>query len=106
MLRFVRASRHGGNQPRRKKVGWEFDDRNYALNQWFYGYIASEWHDNHHKYPFSASNGFLPGQIDLAFQIIKLLHRLGIVESYVNAKPLFEKECLGLSGNQALMVGK
>ncbi len=97
---------HGGNQPRGKKVGWEFDHSSYALNQWFYGYLASEWHDNHHKYPFSANNGFLPGQIDVAFQIIKLLHRLGIVESYVDAKPLFEKECLGLSGGQALVVGE
>lgn len=97
---------HGGNNPRRKKNGWEFDDNSYALNQWFYGYLASEWHDNHHKYPFSANNGFLPGQIDIAFQLIKLMHRLGIVKSYIDAKPLFEKECLALSGGEALIVGE
>ena len=50
-----------------------------------------EWHDNHHEYPISASNGFLPGQIDIAFQIIKLMHRTGIVESYIDARALFER---------------
>jgi fatty-acid desaturase len=88
---------HGGKTRRAKKTGWEFDGKSYALNQQFYGYLASEWHDNHHKYPFSANNGFLSGQIDTAFLLIKLLYRLGIVESYVDAKPLFEKECLGIS---------
>jgi stearoyl-CoA desaturase (delta-9 desaturase) len=88
---------HGGNRRRVKKTRWEFDDKSYALNQYFYGYLASEWHDNHHKYPFSANNGFLPRQFDLAFQIIKLMHKVGIVESYVDAKPAFAKECLGLT---------
>lgn len=85
---------HGGNFRRIKKRGWEFDDRRYALNQRFYGYLASEWHDNHHRYPVSANNGFLHGQIDIAFQIIKLLHKLGIVKFYMDARPIFEKENL------------
>ncbi|MGE5218383.1 MAG: hypothetical protein ACM3SP_15420 [Chloroflexota bacterium] len=97
---------HGGNFRHHKIKGWEFDTKTFALNQRFYGYLAGEWHDNHHKYPFSANNGFLPGQIDIAFQIVKLLHRLGIVESYVDAKPQFEKECLGISSGKALVVGK
>jgi stearoyl-CoA desaturase (delta-9 desaturase) len=91
---------HGGDFRKTKKLGWEFDTKSNALNQRFYGLIASEWHDNHHKYPFSANNGFLPGQIDVAFQIIKLLHRLGIVDSYIDAKPLFQKECLELSATK------
>jgi fatty-acid desaturase len=90
---------HGGNFRHFKKSGWEFDNKSYALNQRFYGYLASEWHDNHHKYPFSANNGFLPGQIDIAFALIKLMHRIGIVKSYMDAKPLFEKECLGIFRN-------
>jgi sn-1 stearoyl-lipid 9-desaturase len=85
---------HGGNFRQGKKKGWEFDEGSYALNQHFYGYLASEWHDNHHKYPVSANNGFLPGQIDIAFQIINLMRRLGIVKSYMDARPIFEKECL------------
>ncbi|MBI3252915.1 MAG: fatty acid desaturase [Candidatus Omnitrophica bacterium] len=65
---------HGGNFRKKKKAGWEFDTNSYALNQHFYGYLASEWHDNHHRYPASANNGFLPGQTDVAFAFIKLLH--------------------------------
>jgi len=85
---------HGGHLHRDKKPGWEFDKRSYALNQRFYGYIASEWHDNHHKYPTSASNGFLPGQIDIAFHVIKILCKFGIVQSYIDSYPRFKEEIL------------
>ena len=96
---------HGGNFRRIKRAGWEFATNSFALNQYFYGYIASEWHDNHHKYPFSANNGFLPRQIDFAFLIVKWMYRVGIVQSYVDAMALFEKECLGLPAlNRATIV--
>lgn len=85
---------HGGQTSRPKKPGWEFDDKSCALNQRFYGYVASEWHDNHHRFPFSANNGFLPGQMDLVFLLIKLLKRLVVVESYIDARPLFQKDYL------------
>ena len=88
---------HGGNFRRQKKLGWEFDTKSYALNQRFYGYIASEWHDNHHSYPASANNGFLTRQVDVAFQVIKFMHRLGIVRSYVDASSKFKKERLHCS---------
>jgi len=88
---------HGGNQQDSKISGWDFDTNSLAHNMHFYGYIAAEWHDNHHRYPFSANNGFLPNQPDMAFQLIKILSRLGIVTSFVDARPLFEKECLGFS---------
>jgi len=86
---------HGGNQQHSKTTGWDFNTRTLARNTRFYGYIAAEWHDNHHQYPFSANTGFLPNQPDMAFQIIKILHKLAIVKSYADASPLFEKECLG-----------
>jgi len=85
---------HGGNSRHIKKPGWEFDKRTYALNQRFYGYIASEWHDNHHKYPTSANNGFLPGQIDIAFHVIKTLRKCGIVQSYIDSLSRFKDEQL------------
>jgi stearoyl-CoA desaturase (delta-9 desaturase) len=97
LIRDFNWTGHGGNFRQVKRKGWEFDNKSYALNQCFYGYLASEWHDNHHKYPFSANNGFLPGQFDLAFQIIKLMHRVGIVESYVDARPIFKKDYLSVS---------
>ena len=82
---------HGGFLQRKKKPGWEFDSNSRALNQRFYGYLASEWHDNHHRYPGSANNGFLPGQIDLAFDLIRFLHGLGIVASYTDDLPQFRQ---------------
>lgn len=98
---------HGGNFRRIKRAGWEFGTNSFALNQYFYGYIASEWHDNHHKYPFSANNGFLARQIDLAFLIVKWMYHLGIVQVYFDAKALFEKDCLGLPAvDRATMVSR
>jgi len=83
---------HGGFFRRKKKPGWEFDTNSHALNQHFYGYLASEWHDNHHKYPSSANNGFLPGQIDVTFKIIKFLWNFGMIASYIDSFPMFKKD--------------
>lgn len=58
-----------------------------ALNQKLYGWFGAEWHENHHRFPRSASNGFEPGQVDLAFRIIQGLQRLGVVESVRDARP-------------------
>jgi stearoyl-CoA desaturase (delta-9 desaturase) len=91
---------HGGNVQVVKRNNWEFDKKTRALNQYFYGFIASEWHDNHHHYITSANNGFLASQIDIAFIMIQALHRLGIIKSYINAETLFRKQCL-LSHNEA-----
>lgn len=90
---------HGGNYRREKKPGWEFDNKTYALNQRFYGYLASEWHDNHHRFPMSANNGFLPGQIDVAFWIIKVMQKYKIVESYIDANSRFKVELLIWKGS-------
>jgi len=91
---------HGGNFPgRAKRKGWEFEKKTRALNQYFYGLIASEWHDNHHHYITSARNGFLPGQIDAAFVLIKYLHRVGIVKSYIDHRDLFYRQCLASERN-------
>jgi stearoyl-CoA desaturase (delta-9 desaturase) len=73
-----------------KRRGWEFDSSCAALNQRFYGYFVAEWHDNHHLYPASANLAFLDGQLDLAFLLVRALHRLGIVSSYFDAKPKFD----------------
>jgi fatty-acid desaturase len=67
---------------------------------------ASEWHDNHHNYPFSANDGFA-AEIDFAFLIVKWMCRVGIVRSYVDAMALFEKKCLGLLAvDKATMVAR
>ena len=37
------------------------------------------WHNNHHAQPRSAAHGMAPGELDLAYALIKLLNRMGLV---------------------------
>ncbi|MBX2884242.1 MAG: hypothetical protein KTR32_30080 [Granulosicoccus sp.] len=87
---------HGGNFRFTKKEGWEFDQRTRALNQRIYGLLGSEWHDNHHHYPTSANNGFLPTQFDFSFWVIRTMKRLGIVSHYNDSTGAFKLHRSGL----------
>lgn len=40
--------------------------------------MGESWHCNHHAFPSSAAHGLYPGQIDLGFQFIRLLEKLGL----------------------------
>ncbi len=40
--------------------------------------MGESWHCNHHAFPRSAAHGLYPGQIDLGFQFIRLLEKLGL----------------------------
>lgn len=86
---------HSRREAPKQVNGWDLDRRSLALNQRFYGYIASEWHNNHHCFRASANLGFLPGQFDLAFLLIKSMHKIGIVSRFNDHKRLFERRyCL------------
>jgi stearoyl-CoA desaturase (delta-9 desaturase) len=93
VLRDFNYSGHGGARQRPKIGGWEFDDRTRALNQWFYGLLGAEWHNNHHMYPRSANLHLVRGQIDRAFLVIRSLHWLGVISSYRDDMPRARK-CL------------
>jgi fatty-acid desaturase len=82
---------HGGNFRTTKIAGWEFDHRSRSLNSWVFGFLAGEWHDNHHLLPASANCAFLPGQVDVPFQIVRLWQRLGIVDSFYDASDTFKE---------------
>jgi stearoyl-CoA desaturase (delta-9 desaturase) len=80
LLRDFNWMGHGGrraNEPAPNRPG-----PSCARNQGFYGFVAGEWHGNHHLYPRSARCGIGLAQPDLAFAVIRLLHRIGIVASY------------------------
>ncbi len=48
-------------------------------NKWVAAFTFGEgWHNNHHKFPSSAKQGILPGQIDLTCYHILLLKKLGL----------------------------
>jgi stearoyl-CoA desaturase (delta-9 desaturase) len=79
---------HGKGKDKRIE-GVDFDRKNMSINQYWPGYVAGEWHNNHHLFPTSARSGFLPYQIDLAWIYIYTLYLLGGVKSYTDSKEQF-----------------
>jgi stearoyl-CoA desaturase (delta-9 desaturase) len=69
--------------------GLDFDRSNLSINQARPGLFAGEWHNNHHLYPASARAGFLPGQLDLPWIYVWILHKLGGVSTYRDSKKDF-----------------
>jgi fatty-acid desaturase len=79
---------HGKGHDKRQN-GVDFDRRNMSINQYWPGFVAGEWHNNHHLYPSSARAGFLFFQIDLAWCYVYLLYLAGGVKSYHNSRKQF-----------------
>lgn len=81
---------HGKGKDMRQE-GMDFNRDDMSINQIWPGYVAGEWHNNHHLYPKSARSGFLPYQLDLAWCYIKLLNMVGAVSTYHDSKKEFLK---------------
>jgi len=87
---------HGhGKDKRREGIDYNREDK--SINQLWPGFVAGEWHNNHHLYPKSARSGFKAYQFDTAWQFIKLMHRLGAVSSYKDNKKDFIARYITLS---------
>jgi sn-1 stearoyl-lipid 9-desaturase len=69
--------------------GVDFNRDDLSVNQLWPGYVAGEWHNNHHLFPSSARSGFLSYQLDLAWCYIRFLSIIGAVSSYRDSKKLF-----------------
>jgi fatty-acid desaturase len=82
---------HGKGKDKRRN-GTDFNRKDLSINQIWPGYVAGEWHNNHHLFPSSARSGFLNYQLDLAWCYIRLLSRIGAVTSYHDSKELFLAE--------------
>ncbi len=72
---------HGKGKDRRHE-GSDFNHADLSVNQLWPGYVAGEWHNNHHLYPNGARSGFLPYQLDLPWLLIRALARVGAISSY------------------------
>lgn len=79
---------HGKGKDKRKD-GTDFNRKDLSINQIWPGYVAGEWHNNHHLYPSSARSGFLNYQVDFAWYYIKFLSMIGAVSGYHDSKKLF-----------------
>ena len=82
---------HGKGKDQRKR-GVDFNWEDYSINQLWPGFVAGEWHNNHHLYPHSAQAGFKSHQVDLPWYYIKFLHWLGGIKSFHNNKKDFIKD--------------
>lgn len=80
-IRTFNYTGHGKGHDRRVD-GVDFNDKDLSINQLWPGYVAGEWHNNHHLFPNSAKSGFLPYQLDLAWCVIRTLAAVGAVSSY------------------------
>lgn len=79
---------HGRGKDKRKS-GVDFNQSDISINQIWPGYVAGEWHNNHHLYPNGARSGFLNYQIDLPWYFISFLKRLKLVTHVVDPKQDF-----------------
>ncbi len=79
---------HGRGKDRRRD-GIDFNRRDWSVNQVWPGYVAGEWHNNHHLYANGARSGFLPYQIDLPWYFIKFYKAIGGISSYKDYKEEF-----------------
>jgi fatty-acid desaturase len=79
---------HGKGKDMRQE-GVDFNRADMSINQYWPGFVAGEWHNNHHLYPSSARTGFLKHQIDFAWYYIRFLHFIGGVSSYHDSKKTF-----------------
>jgi fatty-acid desaturase len=82
---------HGKGKDLRQD-GIDFNRRDLSVNQLWPGYVAGEWHNNHHLYPCGARSGFLRYQLDLPWLFISVLSRLKLVTSYRDYKAEFMRD--------------
>ena len=82
---------HGRGKDRRQE-GIDFNRKDMSVNQVWPGYVAGEWHNNHHLYPNGAKSGFLPYQFDLAWQFIRFYHFVGGISSYKDYETDFNEK--------------
>jgi fatty-acid desaturase len=82
---------HGRGKDKRQD-GVDFHRGDLSVNQLWPGFVASEWHNNHHLYPNSARCGFLSYQIDMAWMVIRTWELLGIVNHVRNDHAKFSQE--------------
>lgn len=82
---------HGAGKDKRQE-GIDFGRDNLSINQMWPGYVAGEWHNNHHLYANSARTGFLPYQLDLPWHFIRLLRALGQIEGVKDYKEEFMRD--------------
>jgi fatty-acid desaturase len=93
-IRTFNYAGHGSGKDRRRP-GIDFNTDDIAINQIWPGYVAGEWHSNHHLFPNSWRNGFLSWQLDLAWLWLRAVRALGGIDTYRDhTREFFDKHYL------------
>ena len=93
-IRTFNYAGHGAGKDRRKE-GIDFNRADLSVNQIWPGFVAGEWHNNHHLYPNGSRAGFLPYQIDIPWYFIRTVSLLGGVVSFKDYKTDFHRDHYG-----------
>lgn len=58
-----------------------FETKDHSRNSWFLAILTlgEGWHNNHHRYPAAACQGFYWWEIDITYCGLKLMEKLGII---------------------------
>ena len=97
---------HGAGRDRRRD-GIDFNRKDWSINQLFAGTVSGEWHNNHDLDPSGARSGFLWWQLDTAWLVIRLLEKLGGIESIRDYKARFHEKYYRpwVAARQAALAG-
>ena len=82
---------HGKGKDKQRR-GTDYNQNDKSVNQLWPGFVAGEWHNNHHLFPRSARSGFKPHQIDFAWYYIKMMTTFGAVSAYRDSKKQFYQQ--------------
>ena len=88
----IRTFNYEGHGKGKGEEAWGESDVNrkdYSINQMWPGFVAGEWHNNHHLFPTSARSGFLNYQMDLPYYLVRFFSMIGGIESYRDYKKQF-----------------
>lgn len=86
-----------GHGKDKQRDGVDYNKSDKSINQIWPGYVAGEWHNNHHLYPKSARSGFKTYQLDMAWLYIRLLYNLGAINSYRDDKKNFISKYININ---------
>ena len=88
----IRTFNYEGHAKGKGAKGWgktDFNRKDYSINQLWPGFVAGEWHNNHHLYPTGARSGFLGHQIDIPWYIVNIFNWVGGISEYKDYKKQF-----------------
>ncbi|RLB49032.1 MAG: acyl-CoA desaturase [Deltaproteobacteria bacterium] len=87
-IRTFNYGAHGSGKDKQRD-GVDFFRGDHSINQLWPGFVAGEWHNNHHLFGTSARNGFLWYQLDLPYLYIRFLKLIGAAHKVRNHTSIF-----------------